>query len=163
MNPVSSSHINFSVHEAMGVVGIVPDTSSSLLGLVSLVAPVVAGGNTCIVIASEDLPLCSVTFAEVLNSSDVPGGVINILTGSREEMMKPLAGHMDVNAIAIHGSDNEVAWLNEQSVLNLKRVRSYKLDWSKAASQHLYLIEDFLEVKTTWHPIENIGGATSTY
>ena len=164
VNPVASSHFNFSVHEATGVVGIFADESTSLIGLVSMIAPVIAGGNTCVVIASESLPLSAITFAEVLATSDVPGGVINILTGSMTEMSKPLSTHMDVNAIAYSGKDVDVLRdLEENSVLNLKRVRSYSKDWLKSGSQDLYMISDFQEVKTTWHPIENIGGANSTY
>lgn len=164
VNPVATSHFNFSVHEAMGVVGIIADESTSLVGLVSSLAPVIASGNTCVVIASETLPLSSITFAEVLNSSDVPGGVVNILTGSKDEMIKPLSTHMDVNAIVYSGDDNQIVTsLKETSVLNLKRIRPYSQDWMKASSQGLHYISDCTEVKTTWHPIENIGGATSSY
>jgi acyl-CoA reductase-like NAD-dependent aldehyde dehydrogenase len=164
VNPVSSSHFNFSVHEPSGVVGVAADDSTSLIGLVSMIAPVIASGNTAIVLASEHLPLCAITFAEVLNSSDVPGGVVNILTGSKEEMIKPLATHMDVNAFAYQGNDkNILGSIHEFSVDNVKRVRSYDQQWDKADAQGLHFISDFTEVKTTWHPIENIGGATSTY
>jgi len=99
VNPVASSHFNFSVPEPMGVVSIIAPQDTSLLGLVSVIAPVIAGGNTCIVLASEQKPLCAVTFAEVINSSDVPGGVINILTGKPGELVKYFADHMDVNAV----------------------------------------------------------------
>ena len=99
VNPVASSHFNFSVPEPTGVVAIVAPQNLSLLGLVSVIAPVIAGGNTCVVLASEDQPLCAVTFAEVINSSDVPGGVVNILTGKPSELIKYFAEHMDVNAI----------------------------------------------------------------
>ncbi len=164
VNPVASSHFNFSVNEPTGVVGIVVDQSTSLIGLVSQIAPVIAGGNTCVCIASEEKPLCSVTFAEVLNSSDVPGGVVNILTGSADEMIKPMATHMDVNAMVYAGNDAEVLnSIQEFAVENLKRVRNYPQDWMNAKSQGLHLITDVMELKTTWHPIENIGGATSSY
>ena len=164
VNPVASSHFNFSVTEATGVVGVVADQSSSLIGLISLVAPVVAGGNTCVVLASEDLPLCAVTFAEVLNSSDVPGGVVNILTGSPAELIKPLTTHMDVNAMVYSGDSKGIEKeLKESAALNLKRISTYNKDWMKSDSQDLYMIADCQEVKTTWHPIENIGGATSSY
>ena len=152
------------VTEATGVVGVVADQSSSLIGLVSLVAPIIAGGNTCVVLAAEALPLCAVTFAEVLNSSDVPGGVVNILTGSPVEMMTPLTSHMDVNAMVYSGTSEEmIKELKESSALNLKRISTYDKDWMKSDSQDLYMISDCQEVKTTWHPIENIGGATSSY
>lgn len=164
VNPVASSHFNFSVSEPMGVVGILADESTSLIGLVSSIAPVIASGNSCVVLASESLPLAAVTFSEVLNSSDVPGGVINILTGNHAEMTKPMASHMDVNAIVYSGSDAElIASLRETSVLNLKRIRTYSNDWMKAESQGMHFITDCTEIKTTWHPIENIGGATSSY
>lgn len=164
INPVSSSHFNFSTHEPVGVVGIITDENSSLLGMVSMVAPVIAGGNSSVVLASESKPLCAITFAEVLNSSDVPGGVVNILTGKHDELIKPLATHMDVNAVGYSGTDHEVITeLKSDSVLNFKRIRTYNKDWNDQDSQNLYMINDFQEVKTTWHPIENIGGATSSY
>ncbi|OFZ64190.1 MAG: aldehyde dehydrogenase [Bacteroidetes bacterium RIFCSPHIGHO2_02_FULL_44_7] len=164
VNPVASSHFNFSVHEATGVVGLAVDVKSSLLGLVSLMAPVIAGGNSCVILASEDLPLCAITFAEVLNSSDVPGGVVNILTGKLSEMLPTLVQHMDVNALAYAGEDVKIRMeLEAESIGNMKRIRSYARDWSKADAQDLYLIADFQELKTTWHPIENIGGVTSSY
>lgn len=164
VNPVASSHFNFSVNEPMGVVGVIADSELSLIGIISLIAPIVAGGNTCVVVASEDKPLCAVTLAEVLNSSDVPGGVINVLTGKTEELIKPLAEHMDVNAVVYSGNDSkEITFLEKCSALNMKRIRIYKNDWMKPESEDLYKIADFQEVKTTWHPIENIGGATSSY
>lgn len=164
VNPVASSHFNFTVNESMGVVGVVADQSTSLVGLVSQIAPIIAGGNTCVCIASENLPLCAVTFAEVLNSSDVPGGVINILTGSPKEMIKPMATHMDVNAMVYAGNDQSVLTeIQNFSVDNLKRVRNYPQNWMEAAPQGLHYITDLMELKTTWHPIENIGGATSSY
>lgn len=164
VNPVASSHFNFSVHEPTGVVGVIAPNDTSLIGLISLILPVIAGGNTCVVIASEKLPLCAITFAEVLNSSDVPGGVVNILTGTNKELNDTLATHMDVNAIVYGGNDLEAfKKLQENAVSNVKRVFIQNKDWLKPESQDLYCIADTLEVKTTWHPIENIGGATSTY
>ena len=164
VNPVASSHFNFSIAEPTGVVGVVSDQTTSLIGLVSLIAPIIAGGNTCVVLASEGMPLCAVTFAEVLNASDVPGGVVNILTGSPSELIKPLTTHMDVNAMAYSGDSTEVkAELQQSSALNLKRISTYMKDWMKPNNQDLYLIADFQEIKTTWHPIENIGGSSSVY
>ena len=164
VNPVASSHFNFSVNEPTGVVGLIADKDLSLVGLISLLAPIIAGGNTCVVISSEDKPLCAITLAEVINTSDVPGGVVNILTGKTNELMKPMAEHMDVNAIAYSGNNTAIIRALEKSAaLNMKRIRSYSNDWSKVAEQDVYKISDFQEVKTTWHPIENIGGATSTY
>lgn len=164
VNPVSSSHFNFSVQEPTGVVGIIADAKTSLIGLVSCVAPIIAGGNTCVVLASEKLPLCAITFAEVVNSSDVPGGVINILTGQGSELITPLTAHMDVNAIFYAGNETEIIKeLEESAALNLKRVNSYNDNWNDEEAQSLYFITDFQELKTTWHPIENVGGASSSY
>src|SRR6201984_1618139 len=97
VNPVASSHFNFSVPEPTGVVALIAPQTDSLLGLVSVIAPVIVGGNTCVVLASETKPLCAVTFAEVLNSSDLPGGVVNILTGKVSELASWFTDHMDVN------------------------------------------------------------------
>ena len=163
VNPVSSSHFNFSTYEPVGLVGLVASQESSLLGLVSLLMPIISGGNTCVVLANESLPLCSITFSEVLHASDVPGGVVNIITGHISELIKPLSTHMDVNAIAFSGLKERKKEIDLYSVENLKRVRSYDMDWQKTADQGLHYITDFQEVKTTWHPIENIGGASSTY
>ena len=164
VNPVASSHFNFSVPEPTGVVGVVAPQDSSLIGLVSLILPVITGGNTCVVIASENMPLSAVTFAEVLNSSDVPGGVINILTGTNKELCDTLATHMDINAV-IYGGYEDVMFkkIQEASVVNVKRTYRYNNDWMKIEAQDLYMIADLQEIKTTWHPIENIGGATSSY
>lgn len=162
VNPVASSHFNFSTLEPTGVVGVVADEKTSLIGLVSTVAPVIAGGNTCVVIASNKMPLCAITFAEVLNTSDVPGGVVNILTGDLQELIKPLATHLDVNAVF-----NTAPKIEEEiqlfSAENLKRVANYERFWTKEEGQGLHFIEDFQEVKTTWHPIEDIGGVSSSY
>ena len=163
VNPVSSSHFNFSSYEPTGVVGIIAQNSSGLLGLVSMLMPVIAGGNSCVIIASEDKPLCAVTLAEVLNSSDVPGGVVNILTGSIAELWSPLSSHMDVNGIAMDKLNKYVSEVQLASVDNLKRVRIYSNDFSLVREQGIQFITDFQELKTTWHPIEKIGGASSSY
>ena len=165
VNPVASSHFNFSVPEPTGVVSIIAPQGSSLLGLVSVIAPVIAGGNTCIVLASYSKPLCAVTLAEVLNSSDVPGGVVNILTGKIAELAPYFADHMDVNALVFCENDADTQkMIQEKASLNLKRVVLYnKLIWLTDNGQSPYLIMDTQEIKTTWHPIENIGGAKSGY
>ncbi len=164
VNPVSSSHFNFSSCEPMGVVGVLADESTSLLGLVSMLMPVICGGNTAVVIASEKLPLCAVTFAEVLNSSDVPGGVVNILTGEWKEMYPTLASHMDVNALVYSDVSQDMKKaLQLAGVDNLKRIIDFSSDWKKADAQGLHFVGDLQEIKTTWHPIENVGGATSNY
>jgi len=165
VNPVASSHFNFSVPEPTGVVAAIAPQNDSLLGLVSVIAPIIAGGNTCIVLASATKPLCAVTFAEVLNSSDLPGGVVNILTGKVAELVPYFADHMDVNATVFCESDLATQkMIKEKSSLNVKRVVLYdKVKWMTASGQSPYFIMDLQEIKTTWHPIENIGGAKAGY
>ncbi|MDP6909153.1 MAG: aldehyde dehydrogenase family protein [Flavobacteriales bacterium] len=162
VNPVASSHFNFSVQEPTGVVTIIAPESPSLLGLVSCIMPVIAGGNTCVVLASENSPHVAVTFAEVLNSSDVPGGVVNILTGKEDELAEHFSSHMDVNAM-IYCRDKHVEMIQENASLNVKRVSDWSgKDWYKDGEDP-YLLLETQEVKTTWHPIENIAGAKSGY
>ena len=165
VNPVASSHFNFSVPEPIGVVAAIAPQADSLLGLVSLIAPIIAGGNTCIVLAAHSKPLCAVTFAEVLNSSDLPGGVVNILTGKVSELIPFFADHMDVNAVVYCEADSSnQKMIREKAALNLKRVSFYdKVKWAHEEGQSPYFIMDFQEIKTTWHPIENIGGAKAGY
>jgi delta 1-pyrroline-5-carboxylate dehydrogenase len=133
--------------------------------MVSVIAPVIAGGNTCIVLASETKPLCAVTFAEVINSSDVPGGVINILTGKSSEMAKYFADHMDINTMIYCESDVQTHKLiQEKASLNVKRAVFYDtVKWNSDEAETPYFIMDTQEIKTTWHPIENIGGAKAGY
>lgn len=164
VNPVNSSHFNFSVAEPTGVVGILAEQHTGLIGLVSQLMPVIAGGNSAVLIASEQLPLCAITFAEVLETSDVPAGVVNILTGSAEEMLPTLAEHMDVNAIFLSNVDKEMEKNTQLSAIdNLKRVSVKNDDWTQDTAQGISFISSFQEIKTTWHPIEQIGGATSSY
>ncbi|MCK9409352.1 MAG: aldehyde dehydrogenase family protein [Bacteroidetes bacterium] len=164
INPVASSHFNFSVPEPTGVVAIIAPEKHALLGLVSVIAPCVAGGNTCIVLASERKPLCSITFAEVLATSDVPGGVINILTGTSSELITHFSSHMDVNAVVYcRNNEEEEKTIVQQSAANVKRTLFWTKDWMKADQEHPYLILDLQEIKTTWHPIENIGTAGAKY
>ncbi len=165
VNPVASSHFNFSVPEPTGVVAAIAPQNDSLIGLVSLIAPIIAGGNTCVVLASNAKPLSAVTFAEVLNSSDLPGGVVNILTGKVSELVPYFADHMDVNATVYCETDAATKQLiKEKSALNVKRVQIYdKVEWMNDDAQSPYFIMDFQEIKTTWHPIENIGGAKAGY
>jgi acyl-CoA reductase-like NAD-dependent aldehyde dehydrogenase len=142
VNPVASSHFNFSVPEPTGVVSVIAPQGDSLLGLVSVIAPVIAGGNTCVVLASETKPLCAVTFAEVLNSSDLPGGVINILTGKPAELVAWFADHMDVNATIYCENDSSVQqMIREKSAVNLKRIFFYdKVNWYGNEGQSPYFI-----------------------
>jgi acyl-CoA reductase-like NAD-dependent aldehyde dehydrogenase len=165
VNPVASSHFNFSVPEPTGVVSLIAPQTDSLLGLVSVIAPVITGGNTCVVLASETKPLCAVTFAEVLHSSDLPGGVVNILTGKPAELATWFVDHMDVNATIYCETDTGIkTMMRERSAANLKRVQFYdSINWERPAGQSPYFILDTQEIKTTWHPIENIAGAGGGY
>lgn len=165
VNPVASSHFNFSSPEPTGVVSVIAPQDNSLLGLVSVIAPVIAGGNTCVVLASHSKPLCAVTFSEVLNTSDVPAGVVNILTGKPSELLSWFSNHMDVNAIIYCENDAAAQKsIQENAALNLKRPVFYAdTEWSSDDAQSPYMIMDTQEIKTTWHPIENIGGAKGGY
>ncbi|TDE34727.1 aldehyde dehydrogenase family protein [Actinomadura sp. 6K520] len=151
-NPVSGPFFNFSTPEPTGVVAVVaPD--SPLLGLVSVVAPVIVSGNTAVVVASEPAPLPAVTLAEVLATSDLPGGVVNILTGHRAELAPWLADHMDVNAVDLTGAaPGDVPDLEERAAGNLKRVlRPDGEGWT--AEPGTARLTAFLETKTVWHPV----------
>lgn len=164
VNPVASSHFNFSVLEPTGVVFVVASEQSPLLGLVSLVAPIIASGNACVALASQSRPLSAITFSEVLNSSDVPGGVVNLVTGHKEELVEHFSKHMDVNAVAVDSVDkNLFKQVEENGAANIKRIKHFAIDWTRSESQNPYLISDFCEVKTTWHPIEQISETGSGY
>lgn len=164
VNPVASSHFNFSVLEPTGVVFVVASETSPLLGLISLVAPIISSGNTCVVLASESLPLSSITFGEVLATSDVPGGVVNILTGSKSELVEHFGRHHDINAIALDSDDPKMLKQTQQfAAENVKRVKSVAMNWADADSENPYLIKDFCELKTTWHQIERISASGSGY
>ncbi|MFI0373623.1 aldehyde dehydrogenase family protein [Actinomadura sp. 1N219] len=151
-NPVSGPFFNFSTPEPSGVVAVIaPD--SPLLGLVSVVAPVIVSGNTCVVVASEPAPLPSVTLAEVLATSDLPGGVVNVLTGRRDEIAPWLASHMDVNGVDLAGADSgDVPDLEGKAAENLKRVlRPGNGAWTDDPGTAR--MTAFLETKTVWHPV----------
>lgn len=165
VNPVASSHFNFSVAEPTGVVAVIASEENSLLGLVTAIAPIIAGGNTCVVLASESKPLCSVTFSEVLNTSDLPGGVVNIMTGSSAELHTHFSSHMDVNAMVYYRTNKaEVKLIKENASLNVKRVFIYdSQNMATNKAQSPYFINDLQETKTTWHPIENVGSAKGGY
>jgi acyl-CoA reductase-like NAD-dependent aldehyde dehydrogenase len=179
VNPTNSPHFNFSVYEPTGVVGLMAPGTSGLIGLVSTVAPIIAGGNTAVVVASEVHPLPAVTFAEVLATSDLPGGVVNLLTGLRGELLKPLVTHMDINAIVCADpTQEERIMLDTEAATNMKRVVVPKLPvmsslsgraesrpetWMQEESRTPYMILDTQEVKTTWHPIERGQGGGGGY
>ena len=156
VNPVASSHFNFSTLQPMGVVSVIASNEFPLLGLISVVAPVIVGGNSCVILSSEKNPMVSISFAEVINTSDVPHGVVNILTGKREELISHFASHKDINAISYCGdNDKAIKEIEMLSVENLKRVKIYKRkNWDSKNSQSPYFIENFQEIKTIWHPTE---------
>jgi acyl-CoA reductase-like NAD-dependent aldehyde dehydrogenase len=147
-NQVAAPYFNFTIPEPTGVVGIVAPDEPALGGVVSRLAPVIVGGNTAVVLASESAPLAAIELAEALATSDVPGGVVNILTGFKAELAPWLAGHMDVNAIDVAGADGEIPELERLAADNVKRVVRGRAD-----RQSPYEIAAFLELKTVWHPI----------
>jgi len=154
-NPVAGPFFNFSVPEPTGVVGVVAPQSSSLLGLVSVLAPVIATGNTAVLLASETRPLPAITLAEVLATSDLPGGVVNLLTGQVAELAPVLAAHRDVDALDLTGAPASlVVELERAAVSNVKRVllpQACEPDWAEAPTPRRMLA--FLETKTVWHPV----------
>ncbi|MEY4973604.1 MAG: hypothetical protein RLZZ55_391 [Bacteroidota bacterium] len=164
VNPVASSHFNFSLPEPMGVVGLVACQETALSGLVSQLLPIIVGGNTAILIANSTKPLCAITLGEVLATSDVPGGVVNILTGDVAEMLPSLAGHMDVNALCLAKIPTELMVSAQESAIdNLKRCIIQTQTFSEASAQGMQYITDFQEIKTTWHPIEQVAGGMGGY
>jgi acyl-CoA reductase-like NAD-dependent aldehyde dehydrogenase len=147
-NPVAGPYFNFTFPEPTGVVGVLAPEEPALLGLVTRVAPVLVGGNAAVVVASESHPLAAVELAEALATSDVPGGVVNLLTGRKEELAPWLASHMDVNAIDVTGADGQSAELERAAAANVKRVVRGEPD-----AQSPWEIAAFLELKTVWHPL----------
>ena len=142
----------------MGVIGILAADEMALAPLVSKIAPAIVAGNTVVVIASEKFPLTAVTFAEVCATSDLPGGVVNILTGFKNELIPHLAKHMDVNAVNYTGSDAAILkTLQEEGAANVKRIIAHPVpvgkEWLTDKAQSPYWIQSFVEMKTTWHPI----------
>ena len=161
-NPVASDYFNFTIPEATGVVGIVAPETSSLLGLVSRLAPPLVAGNSVVVLASESRPLPAISLTEVLATSDVPGGVINVLTGWKKELVPVLAAHEDVDAIDVWGVPDDMRQAVELSAADsVKRVArrprgatDARFDWlDDRASERPEWIAAFLEMKTVWHPI----------
>ena len=161
-NPVAAPYFNFTIPEPTGVVGLVAPESSSLLGLVSRLAPPLVAGNTVVVLASETRPLPAVTLTEVLATSDVPGGVVNVLTGLKRELVPVLAGHVDVDAVDVWGVPEDLREEVELTAAdNIKRlarrpagVTDRRFDWlDDRAAERPEWIAAFLEMKTVWHPI----------
>jgi acyl-CoA reductase-like NAD-dependent aldehyde dehydrogenase len=157
VNPVASSHFNFTTPEPTGVVVVVCPDESPLLALVSLLAPVILSGNTAVVLASTASPLPALTFSEIIATSDLPAGVVNILAGDRAELAPHFASHMDVNAIVDGSGDEQIGRaLQRGGALNVKRY--FRRDvarggWAKSDAETPYWILDTVEMKTAWHPI----------
>ncbi|MEO8423278.1 MAG: aldehyde dehydrogenase family protein [Actinomycetota bacterium] len=154
-NPVAGPYFNFTIPEPTGVVGVIAPGDRSLLGLVSRLAPAIVGGNTVVAVASETTPLPAVSLAEVLATSDVPGGVVNLLTGKTRELVPWLAGHMDVNAIDVTGVPEDLLQEVEQlAAENVKRIHAARdVDPFASAAQSPYEITALMEFKTVWHPM----------
>jgi acyl-CoA reductase-like NAD-dependent aldehyde dehydrogenase len=155
VNPTEGSYFNFSFPEPTGVVSIISPEDFGLLGLISVMAPCMTGGNTCIVLASQQHPLSAIDLAEVIHASDVPAGVVNILTGFKSELLSHFASHMDVNAIVYtHTDSDEIRKVQELSSLNVKRALIWNnIRWNDTSAMNPYLIMDLQEIKTTWHPV----------
>lgn len=145
-NPIAGPYYNFTIPESLGVIGIIAEERDSLIGLVRGLAPVIAGGNTSVLIASQNRPLAAITFAEVLATSDLPAGVVNILTGIKTELAPWLASHMEVDGLDLSGID-DIAELRKSGAENLKRIHTFKKEVSPER------ILAFMEFKTIWHPI----------
>ncbi|MET9900258.1 aldehyde dehydrogenase family protein [Streptomyces sp. NPDC006446] len=162
-NPVAGPYFNLSSPEPTGVVTVLAPQESSFLGLVSVIAPVIATGNTVIVIASEKSPLPALSLGEVLATSDLPGGVVNVLSGGTAEIAAPLAAHQDVNAIDLTGADEVLAKeLEIAAADNLKRVlRPQPVDYARTPG--IERLTAFLETKTVWHPTGSLGASGSSY
>jgi len=157
VNPVASPHFNFTVTEPMGIVGILAPEEAPLLALVSLIAPAITSGNTVVALASTAQPYPAIVLGEMLATSDLPGGVVNLLTGYRKEMVPTFATHTHLRAIAgVAGADERKA-LKLGAAESVKRVKLMKseepVDWFSDKAQSLYELRDHLEFKTTWHPI----------
>ena len=157
VNPVASSHFNFTTPEPTGVVVVVAPDEPALLPLVSLLGPVILSGNAAVAIASDKYPLPAATFSEILATSDLPAGVVNLLTGKRSELLSHIAGHMDVNAVVDGVGDSDTAVkLQSGTALNLKRYAKHALtkeEWFASRGEDPYWILDTVEFKTAWHPI----------
>ncbi|OGQ48709.1 MAG: aldehyde dehydrogenase [Deltaproteobacteria bacterium RIFCSPLOWO2_02_FULL_46_8] len=158
VNPVAQPYFNFTIPEPTGVVGIIASDELALLPFVSKLAPAIISGNTVVILASEKFPLSAITFAEVIATSDVPAGVVNIITGYKKELITPLAKHMDVNSVNYTGSDPAILkLLQEEGATNVKRIVAHDYPvgegWFKPTAQSPYWINSFVEMKTTWHPI----------
>src|SRR5689334_17709398 len=155
-NPVAGPFFNFTVAEPMGIIGIIADDAAPLLGLISQIAPVIVAGNTCVCLASQEYPYPAIVLGELLAVSDLPGGVVNILTGFRKELVPTFATHTHIRGLNAVVDQDEKKQLQLGAAESIKRVRARKradIDWLDARMQGAYEIRDFIEFKTTWHPI----------
>ena len=156
-NPVAGPFFNFTVAEPMGIIGIIADDAFPLLGLISQIAPVIISGNTVVCLASEQYPYPAIVLGEMLAVSDLPGGVVNILTGYRKELVPTFATHTHIRGVSAIVTQDEKKQLQTGAAESIKRVRARQrddeIDWGADKSQSLYEIRDFIEFKTTWHPI----------
>ncbi len=157
VNPVAAPYFNFTVTEPMGIVGVIAPDAPALLGLVSLVAPVIVSGNTVVALASETTPYPAILLGEMLATSDLPGGVVNLLTGFRKELVPTFATHTHLRGISAVVNPDERQTIRLGAAESMKRVHLIDAadapDWDGKDGQSLYAIRDFLEFKTTWHPI----------
>jgi acyl-CoA reductase-like NAD-dependent aldehyde dehydrogenase len=157
VNPVAAPYFNFTVTEPMGIVGVIAPDMPPLLALISLIAPVIVSGNTVVALASEKVPYPAILLGEMLATSDLPGGVVNLLTGFRKELLPTFATHTHLRAISAVANGEERKALRLGAAESVKRARLIKAedrtDWLGDAAQSLYAIRDFVEFKTTWHPI----------
>jgi len=158
-NPVAGPFFNFTVAEPMGIIGVIADDEFPLLGLLSQIAPVIVSGNTVVCLASEAYPYPAIVLGEMLAVSDLPGGVVNILTGFRKELVPTFATHTHIRGVSAIVNAEEKKRLQLGAAESIKRVRARKreekegIDWASDKAQSLYEIRDFVEFKTTWHPI----------
>jgi acyl-CoA reductase-like NAD-dependent aldehyde dehydrogenase len=157
VNPVASPHFNFTVTEPMGIIGLLAPEESPLLALVSLLAPAITSGNTVVALASTSQPYPAIVLGEMLATSDLPGGVVNLLTGYRKEMVPTFATHTHLRAIGGVANAEERKAIKLAAAESVKRVKLAKaeepVDWFSDKAQSLYELRDHLEFKTTWHPI----------
>lgn len=156
-NPVAGPFFNFTVAEPMGIVGVIADDEAPLLGLLSQIAPIIVSGNTVVALASEKYPYPAIVLGEMLATSDLPGGVVNLLTGFRKEMLPTFATHTHIRGISAVVSAEDKKQLQLGAAESIKRVRAKsgggEFDWMSDKAQGAYEIRDFIEFKTTWHPI----------
>lgn len=162
VNPVSSGHFNFTIPEPSGVVALIAPEVSPLAGLSAALAPVITAGNAVVALASEKHALCAISFAEVLATSDVPGGVINLLTGKTDELLPHISTHMDINTLILYRDGIDIEKLEKSCAVNVKRFHFISAaEMQSDKGMHARYIRKYCEFKTTWHPIEyseNVGG-----